>query len=248
MSQRYFDKSERSSEDGCNRREFILLTATSALAGYSGSPIVKQDERKEVKMAHEPKSYPLEGKLDGISDNQLQQHRDVLYKNYVNKLNEIEDTLKTVDRSKANGIYSAFRGLKTEETFALNGVVLHELYFENLGGKGGRSGGRIAELMNRDFGSYDKWFEDYKACGASARGWVVLAYSLYDGKLHNYLTDTHHFHFPVLALPLLVLDVYEHAYMIDYGVKRPPYLEAFSKNINWDVVNNRIEMFGKLIK
>jgi Fe-Mn family superoxide dismutase len=80
----------------------------------------------------------------------------------------------------------------------------------------------------------------------AVRGWVVLAYSLYDGKLHNYGADAHHFNFPALAWPLLVLDVYEHAYTIDYGVKRPPYLDVFMKNIRWDVVNKRLERVSKL--
>ena len=197
-------------------------------------------------MSHEPKKFDLTG-LEGLSDNQISQHRDILYVGYVNKLNEIEEKLKTVDRSKANQIYSEYRGLKAEETFALNGVVLHELYFENLGGHGGAPAGRIAELINRDFGSFEKWLEDFKACGVAVRGWVVLAISLYDGKLHNYGADAHHFNFPALAWPLLVLDVYEHAYAIDYGVKRPPYIEAFLKNINWDVVNRRLERIEKIL-
>lgn len=190
-------------------------------------------------MAHEPKNFPLEGKLNGITDNQMQQHRDILYKGYVNKLNEIENALESADRSKANGIYSPFRELKAEETFALNGVVLHELYFENMGGSGGPASGKIGELIDRDFGNFDKWVVDFKACGLSARGWVTLSYSLYDGKLHNYISDTHHFNYPALAIPLLVLDVYEHAYAIDFGVKRPPYLEAFLKSICWETVNKR---------
>lgn len=104
-------------------------------------------------MAHEVKKFPLEGKLDGISDSQLSQHRDTLYAGYVNKLNEIEAGLETADRSKANGVYSAFGEMKREETFALNGTVLHELYFGNLGGKGGPAMGKFGDLVKKDFGS-----------------------------------------------------------------------------------------------
>ena len=195
-------------------------------------------------MAHEPKKYPLEGKLAGISDNQLAQHRDTLYVGYVNKLNEIEGALATADRSKANGVYSAFGEMKRAETFALNGAVLHELYFENLGGNGGPATGAFADLAKRDFGSWEKFLEDFKACGVVARGWVLSAYSYYDGKLHNYVLDTHHFHVPMMCMPLLVLDTYEHAYAIDYGVKKAPYLDAFLKNVDWAVVNARIAKCG----
>ncbi|MBI5192023.1 MAG: superoxide dismutase [Nitrospirae bacterium] len=196
-------------------------------------------------MSHEIKKFEM-GKLEGLSENQISQHKDILYVGYVNKLNEIEDRLGTADRTKANQIYSEYRALKADETFALNGVVLHELYFDNLGGSGGNPTGKIADLINRDFGSAEKWIEDFKACGMAVRGWVMLAYSFYDGRLHNYGADAHHNNYPALAWPLLVMDVYEHAYTIDYGVKRPPYIETFMKNINWDAANRRLERISKI--
>jgi Fe-Mn family superoxide dismutase len=194
------------------------------------------------KMAHKPKEFDLKG-LDGISDNQISQHRDILYAGYVNKLNEIEERLKSCDLSKANQVFSDFRALKTDETFALNGVILHELYFENLGGKGGKPAGSLANLIARDFGSFEKWAEEFKACGMAARGWVKLGLCFYDGKLHNYCLDSHNFNVPGGTAPILIMDVYEHAYTIDYGVKRPPYIEAFMKNIDWSVSEKRL---GKL--
>jgi len=112
--------------------------------------------KEGINMSHEAKKFELKG-LEGLSESQISQHRDILYVGYVNKLNEIEDRLKTSDRSKANQIYSEYRGLKADETFALNGVILHELYFENMGGRGGNPAGQIAELIIRDFGSVEKW-------------------------------------------------------------------------------------------
>ncbi|MBI5887004.1 MAG: superoxide dismutase [Deltaproteobacteria bacterium] len=191
-------------------------------------------------MAHQPKKFELKA-LDGISDNQITQHKDILYVGYVNKLNEIEERLRTVDASKANQVYSDFRGLKADETFALNGVVLHELYFENLGGKGSKPKGKLADLIAKEFGSLEKWTENFKACGMAARGWVILGLCAYDGKLHNYCLDTHNFNFPANTVPVLVMDVYEHAYVIDYGVKRPPYIDAFMKNIDWAAAERRLE-------
>ncbi|MBI5810468.1 MAG: superoxide dismutase [Deltaproteobacteria bacterium] len=192
-------------------------------------------------MAHQPKKFDSLKGLDGISDNQISQHRDILYAGYVNKLNEIEERLKIVDITKANQVFSDFRALKADETFALNGVVLHELYFGNLGGKGTKPSSKLSNQIARDFGSLDRWSDNFKACGMAARGWVILAVSVYDGRLHNYCLDTHNFNFPASIVPVLVMDVYEHAYVIDFGVKRPPYIEAVMKNINWNVAGERCE-------
>ncbi|MFQ5737330.1 MAG: superoxide dismutase [Thermodesulfobacteriota bacterium] len=190
-------------------------------------------------MAHQTKKFDL--KLDGISENQIAQHRDILYAGYVNKLNEIEERLRTVDISKANQTFSEMRGLKADETFALNGVIFHELYFENLGGSEGKPTGPLADMIAREWGSFDRWMENFKACGLAARGWVILGMNTYDGKLHNYCLDTHNFNVPAQTIPVLVMDVYEHAYTIDYGVKRPPYIDAFIKNIEWSVCARRFE-------
>lgn len=190
-------------------------------------------------MTHQVKKFDLT--LEGISDKQISQHRDILYAGYVNKLNEIEERLKTADLTKANQAFSDFRALKVEETFAMNGVVLHELYFENLGVKSAKPAGKLSDLLAREFGSFDRWIENLKACGMAARGWVILGLSTYDGKLHNYCLDAHNDRVPVNVVPILVLDVYEHAYVIDFGVKRAPYLDAFVKNINWDAAAKRLD-------
>lgn len=189
-------------------------------------------------MAHEPKEFTLKG-LKGISDDQISQHKDILYTGYVKKLNEIEEKLKGVDLTSANQIYSELRALKIEEGFALNGMVLHELYFENLANEGGSPGGKLVEAITRDFGDIDRWTAEFKACGMAARGWVLLSLSHLDGKLHNYCLDSHNLNLPVCSTPLLVMDVYEHAYAIDYGVKRPPYIDAFMENVRWSKVEER---------
>ncbi len=192
-------------------------------------------------MAHQARKFDQLKGLDGISENQISQHRDILYAGYVNKLNEVEERLKDADITKANQIFSDFRALKADETFALNGVVLHELYFENMGTKKARPTGRLADIISRDFGSIERWTDNFKACGMAARGWVMLGLSTYDGRLHNYCLDSHNNNFPAGCVPILVMDVYEHAYVIDYGVKRPPYIEAFMKNIDWSVALKRLE-------
>ncbi|MDO8672323.1 MAG: Fe-Mn family superoxide dismutase, partial [Dehalococcoidia bacterium] len=151
--------------------------------------------------------------------------------------------LKTVDRASANATFSPYRELKVEEGFALDAVKLHELYFDNLGGPGGRPTGKALSLIERDFGSYEAWEADLKAAGISARGWVVTAYDLEDGQLHNFICDVHNQGGIWSAIPIVVLDVYEHAYFVDYGTRRAAYLDAFVANLDWETIGSRL---GKL--
>jgi len=188
---------------------------------------------------HQPKKFDI--KPEGLSDAQISNHRDILYVGYVNKLNEIEERQKKTELSTANQAFSDWRSVKIDETFAYNAVVLHEYYFENLTGKGGKPTGKLADLVAREWGSFERWAEEFKACGLACRGWVILALSLYDGKLHNYCLDAHNEKTPINVVPVLVLDVYEHAYFMDYGAKRAPYLDAFMKNINWAICLKRLE-------
>ena len=189
---------------------------------------------------HQAKEFKLEGKLKGISDNQLQQHRDTLYAGYVAKLNLIEEEIKKASTEGTNPTYSQLGELKRQEIFATNGVFLHEAYFANLGGSGGPATGKVAEMINAKWGSFDKWTADFRAAGMAARGWVVMGFSFNDMVIHNYSMDVHDKGSVCNTANLLVMDVYEHAYMIDYGVKRAAYLDAFMQNIDWDVVNQRV--------
>jgi Fe-Mn family superoxide dismutase len=180
--------------------------------------------------------------LMGISDRQIDFHFDTHYKGYVTKLNEVLEKLETADRGKANQNYSEYRALKVEETFNHMGVLLHELYFENLkDGKGTKPGAKLVEQIEKNFGSFERWKEDFKACGMALRGWAVLVLDLGTGRLINNGLDAHNVYALMNAIPLLVLDVYEHAYYVDYGPKRAPYIDAFLENVNWDVVNKRLE-------
>lgn len=189
---------------------------------------------------------PLKYKeLPGLTERQLAEHHDVLYAGYVKKINEIRQKLKAVDRAAANATFSDLRELKVEETFAMNGVVLHEGYFDNMGGKGAASAtGKIQEWIERDFGSFDAWRQEFEAMGIAARGWVVLAFDMNDGRLHNYLCDVHNQGGVWNCVALLILDVYEHAYFLDYGTQRKKYIEAFMNTIDWEHVNGLVHKFG----
>jgi len=181
--------------------------------------------------------------LQGLSEKQLKEHHDVLYAGYVKKLGEIEEKLKTADKTAANATYSEFGELKREETFALNGVKLHEGYFDNLMPDGSACSGKIRELIERDFGSYEAWEEEFRAAGIAGRGWVVLGYDLDEGRLRNVLCDAHNHGGVWNMLALFIMDIYEHAYFIDYGTGRKAYIDAFFKNINWEHVNGLVEKY-----
>lgn len=182
--------------------------------------------------------------LDGLSEKQLKEHHDVLYAGYVKKSGEIEEKLKTVDTASANATFSDLRELKMEETFALNGVKLHEGYFDNMKSGGSECSGVIREMISRDFGSYEKWEAEFRAMGLCARGWVVLGYDLDDGKLRNVLCDSHNQGGVWNMVALFIMDVYEHAYFLDFATARKAYIEVFFRNINWDFVNGAIEKFN----
>ena len=132
--------------------------------------------------------------------------------------------------------------MKVELSFALGGVKNHEIYFGHLG-KGTKGGpeGTLLDMINRDFGEVEKWQEDLKASGMAARGWVWLSYDRDLQKLVNFIGDSQNTFLIWNAVPLLALDTYEHAYFIDYGTDRKSYIEAFLRNLNWDVISKNAE-------
>ncbi|MGE5559715.1 MAG: superoxide dismutase [Chloroflexota bacterium] len=176
--------------------------------------------------------------LPGISRRQLEEHYK-LYLRYIEKIHEIRQLLPGVDRAGANPTYSPFRELKVAESFASNAVTLHEFYFTNLGGPGGRPTGALLAQLVRDYGSRDNWEYDFVSTGKAARGWAVLCWDFDARQLRNCLADSHDLGPIWRAAPLLVLDVYEHAYFMDYGADRSAYIRAFMANINWAEVGRR---------
>jgi Fe-Mn family superoxide dismutase len=180
--------------------------------------------------------------LDGISRASVEAHYK-LYQGYVNKRNEILGKLVEVDLSAANQVYSELRALKVDLSFAVGGVKNHEIYFEHLGGDGGAPAGAIAALIGAGFGSFDAWRADLKATGMAGRGWAWAAYDWDEGRLVNYVGDAQNT-FPIWnATPLVALDVYEHAYFLDYQTDRASYIEAFFNNLDWDVVNDWAQQY-----
>jgi len=181
--------------------------------------------------------------LDGISRASVEAHYK-LYQGYVGKRNEILKQLGAVDLALANQVYSELRALKVELSFAVGGIKNHELYFEHLGGSGGDPTGVAAQLIKRDFGSAAEWRADLKATALAARGWAWTAYDWDERRLFNYIGDAQNT-FPVWnATPLIALDVYEHAYFLDYQTDRASYVDAFLANLDWGVVNDWVARTG----
>ena len=180
--------------------------------------------------------------LEWISRASIEAHYK-LYQGYVQKRNEILGKLVAADlRSTAQA--PELRALKVELSFAIDGVKNHEVYFEHLGGDGGDPQGAVAGLIERDFGSADAWRSDLKATGMAGRGWAWTAYDWDEGRLFNYIGDTQN-GFPIWnATPLVALDVYEHAYILDFQTDRGAYIDAFFDNLDWSVVNGWVSAYG----
>jgi Fe-Mn family superoxide dismutase len=183
--------------------------------------------------------------LKGISAKTNEIHHDKLFAGYVNKRNEVEKLIGEIDDfSVANQVYSAWRGLKEGETFAANGMILHQVFFSVLGGNGDASGTKIKEAIEGQWGSWNRFVEEFTATGMAARGWSILAYDPSDEKLHIYAADAQNQGGVWGSTPLLPCDVYEHSYVIDFGADRKAYIAAFLENVNWGTVE---EKFSKLV-
>ena len=177
--------------------------------------------------------------LQGISQKTVETHHDRLYAGYVNKRNEVTDLLGRADRSKAAQTFSEYRELKLEESFNADGQILHELYFDCLGGRGGNASGGFGTKVNEDYGSWESFVEDATACAMAARGWAVTAFDPSDGKIHNFLCDVHNQGGVWGTVPLWTIDSYEHAYFMDYGSDRMSYIKALLQNVDWSAVDQR---------
>lgn len=192
-------------------------------------------------MAYQAKNYNKLIGMEGFSETLLKNHF-TLYQGYVNNTNRLMDSLSAMLKEGRQGT-PEYAELRRRLGWEFNGMRLHEYYFENLGGKGAlNKSGRLARKLAEDFGSYEDWEKDFKACGTMRGiGWVILYQDNLNGKLFNQWINEHDVGHPAGCIPILVLDVFEHAFMIDYGLKRADYIEAFFRNIDWVAVENRLK-------
>ncbi|WP_231881793.1 superoxide dismutase [Anaerosporomusa subterranea] len=188
-----------------------------------------------------PQNYSNLFGMDGFSDKLLEMHF-TLYQGYVNNTNILLALLRALlDANKTSG--PEYAEPKRRLGWEFDGMRLHEYYFGNLGGNGRIN--RKCPLFKKiiaNFGSYDKWEQDFKATGMMRGiGWSVLYQDIKNGQLINFWINEHDTGHPAGCKPLLIMDVWEHAYMPDYDLNRNNYIKAFFANINWDVVQERLE-------
>jgi len=179
-------------------------------------------------------------RLRGLSEKLILSHWENNYGGAVRRMNAIAAQLAELDFGKAPAF--VINGLKREELIATNSMILHELYFDGLGGDG-ISGGAIDEALKRDFGSVDRWRAEFIGTGKALRGgagWVLLSYSQRARRLMNQWAADHT-HALAGGTPILALDMYEHSYQLDYGASAERYVDAFMENINWAHVARLLE-------
>jgi len=190
----------------------------------------------------DPKPLPFTKELVGISAKALAIHHDKLYAGYVGKINEVweklrgfsENLKKGGEAPTGNATYSELRALKDAETFAVNGVYLHEWYFDVLGGDGiADKAPELSKTLTEKWGSVENSIKYMSECAMASRGWAVLAWDTKRQKVMQYNGDSHNQGGVWGCLPIIVLDVYEHAYFIDFGSDKKAYIEAFWKNLDW---------------
>lgn len=179
--------------------------------------------------------------IEGLTEKQLEAHYN-LYKGYVTKVNEISKLSKSPDSFKgSNPTYSEMRSEKLGETYALNGVKLHELYFENISEGKSEPSEQLNKFIKESFKDKDEMLAYLKQVALSSRGWAIVALECITNSLRVIGSDLHDYGAIWGATPILVVDVYEHAYFMDYGSDRGAYLDKILPNLNWDVINERVE-------
>lgn len=192
-------------------------------------------------MAYTAKDYKSLLGMKGFSDTLLNNHF-TLYQGYVTNTNKVMDTLAAMLKDGKVGT-PEYAELKRRLGWEFNGMRLHELYFENLGGKAPlNKSGKLGKKLADEFGSYENWEKDFRGTGTMRGiGWTILYQDNVTGKLINQWINEHDNGHPAGCTPILVLDVFEHAFMIDYGLKRADYIESFFNNINWGAAESRLK-------
>lgn len=225
-----------------SQRKFLTLSGIGDLSLLLSKPKTSLPQpREEEKMTYTAKDFSQLLGMEGVSDTLLKNHF-TLYQGYVTNTNKLLDNIGQMLRDGKTGSPECAE-LKRRLGWEFNGMRLHEYYFENLGGKGGLDRtGKFYKKISEDFGSYESWERDFRATGMM-RGidWAVLYQDSLAGRLINFWINEHEVSHPAGCTPILVLDVFEHAFMIDYGLRRADYIEAYFKNIHWKVVESRLK-------
>jgi Fe-Mn family superoxide dismutase len=232
--------------DEAKRETLTLLGAGAAglmvagMAEAESKTATRPEVRASLSGGREPKPLPFDpAKLNGLSEKLIRSHWENNYIGSVKTLNLVSERLRAA-MSDAELPPIIYGGLKREELHRVGSVVLHEQYFGNLGGDG-KAGGDVLTALRKAYGSYEAWEAEFRRTAmslAGGSGWCVLTYNVYTYELRNQWAWDH-MHGAIAAMPLLVLDMYEHSYHMDYGSAAAKYVDAFMRNVNWEEVDRR---------
>ena len=233
-----------------SRREAITGVLAAGVGVLTLNNSVEAQVQEALPMAfagkHVPKPLPFDAKkLKDISEKLITSHHDINYVGAVKALNVVEQRLVALAKEKDLPPY-IYGDLKRQELIRTGSIVMHEHYFANLGGNG-KADGNAKKLIEKWFGNYENWEAEFKRTGnalSGGSGWTILGYNQHTKEVHNYWSSDHSTQ-PPFTVPLLVLDMYEHAYQMDYGSAAGKYVDAFMTNVNWEEVNRRVETLPK---
>jgi len=210
----------------------------------------KQDTNNVINESYVAQAGKFNLSTELLSEKTKKQHQELL-EGYVRELNDISNKLDSCDKLAANLNNSVYRSLKIDEVYNHNAAFLHGLYFENISDLSSTISMDSLSYMrlSRDFGSFDKWQEDFVACCVSARnGWAMTVYNMQLRRYINTVIDLHSSNVMVGVFPIIVMDCWEHAYFKDYLANRKPYVFGMMKELNWTVIENRIKKADKIAK
>lgn len=196
--------------------------------------------KKELEENYQAKDFTKLIGMPGFSEKALQMHFK-LYQGYVKNINLLLEIIQGYSQD-GKDLSPQYAEIKRRLGWEFDGMRLHELYFENLGGKGTQINlqSDLYQQISMDFKNFDAWKKDFMATGAMRGiGWVILTLDPVQNRLINVWIGEHDIGHLAGTKPILIMDVWEHAYMIDYGLERADYIRAFFENINWDVVQSR---------
>jgi len=199
------------------------------------------DDKIQESYVAEPKQFKQVSEF--VSQKAKNSHLE-LYKGYIESLNKVSSKLDTAERGDVNSRHSEYRSLKLDETYNLNGTWLHELYFANCFDPHSEIVMDSLSYLKiqRDFGTFDDWQRDFMACAqAAGNGWAVLGYHMFLKKYVNFIVTNHSGDVPVGFYPIVVLDMWEHAYYRDYLTDKKSYIVATMRELNWTVIEERFK-------
>ena len=233
-----------------NKLEDIISKAVSDTLQEKGVNSQKKKKAENLNEAYVTQAGSFNLQTELLSSKTKKAHQQLL-EGYVETLNKISASSDGVDKSSANLNMSAFRSLKIDETYNHNAAFLHGLYFENISDLSSNISVDSLSYMRlaRDFGSFDAWQEDFVACCLSARnGWAITAYNMHLQRFVNTVVDLHSLNVMTGIYPVIIMDCWEHSYYRDYLKDRKSYVFGMMKELNWEIIENRIKKADSIAK